>query len=286
MRSAIWGIAFVLGTASMATQAEEYGRVSALNIVGTMGATYGGDIIYSSVDANGFSSNLRAGSFLQYGIGALWQPRFAPVAVQLTINWHNDDFKYNYFYSSNINNGFNRFPIELVGYLTPAPDFRIGAGKRFIKIPSAYVEANNSTEELHFDNTNGKIFEIGYRVADNAWINLRYVSERYQPYTLTQNGNTVSVAGSPSVNGSHIGINVVLNLWDMSGSSGSAPVSAAAPAALREEERQSGYQSGYRINPLYIAPEPEHHTDSVKREVQLNIHKPDFKEEDSKDKGH
>ncbi len=131
MKSAICLIALIMGVASMAVQAAENDHAPALIYVGAIGVSNGGDTLYSAYDDAGWRSNLRAGAFLQLGVGVLLQPPASPVTLQLTFNWQNDAFNYNYFYKSNVSNGFNRFPIELMGYYTPIPDFRIGVGKRF-----------------------------------------------------------------------------------------------------------------------------------------------------------
>ncbi|MDD5057872.1 MAG: hypothetical protein PHQ60_08360 [Sideroxydans sp.] len=270
MKAVICLIAFITGVASMALQAAENDNAPTLIYVGTVGVSNGGDTLYSAYDDAGWRSNLRAGAFLQLGVGVLLQPPAAPVTLQLTFNWQNDAFNYNYFYKSNVSNGFNRFPIELMGYYTPMQDFRIGVGKRFVKSPSAYVKVNNSMEELSFDNTIGKVLEIGYQFghgANEGWINLRYVSEHYQPDMLIQNGMPVSVAGSPVINGSHIGINVVMNLEPAFKSSGSS----SASNSIREQLQQPTYQA---VSP-YVA--HEHHIEKVEREVVLIVNKPDGK---------
>jgi hypothetical protein len=70
------------------------------------------------------------------------------------------------------------------------------------------AKINGQSKKTTFDNTTGYVVETGYKIAQSSWVNLRYVSEKYQGNTYTSTtGATSSLAGTKAVDGSHFGVN-------------------------------------------------------------------------------
>ena len=169
-----------------------------LHLVLNGGLTYGGDTIATGVYSNGNTTKIKAGALEQVGVGGLYQFENEPLALMLSINYHLD-----YAIGSNGDLTFSRFPIEALAYYTGKDRFRIGGGMRFVNSP----EYSGLTDKITFDNTTGIVAEIGYHIAQQGWLNFRFVSEKYQPKTYTSGGSSYSVAGAAPINGSHLGVN-------------------------------------------------------------------------------
>jgi hypothetical protein len=154
---------------------------------------------------DGSSDSIKAGGLFQLGGGLLWQATTIPMATQITANYHVDDIT-----ASNGNAKFDRVPIELTFFYTGVDKWRFGAGARFVQSAkaSSHVDGGND-ESVDCKDTTGALVEIGYGFTPHMWLNLRFVSERYQPKTHTLNGVSTDVSNSPSVDGSHIGLNFV-----------------------------------------------------------------------------
>ncbi len=162
------------------------------------GLTYGGDTIYTAVFTNGDTSNIKGGSFVQFGMGALWQAEGRPLALLLSANYHMDNVS-----ATNGKLEFKRIPIELLAYYTGKERFRIGGGLRIVNSPEAGGTVNNSTDKIVFDNTTGLVAEVGYQLTTPSWLNFRFVSEKYN--AKSHNGTPVS--GGVPLSGSHLGVN-------------------------------------------------------------------------------
>ncbi len=169
-----------------------------LHIVVNGGMTYGGDTIATAVYTNGDTADLKGGALMQFGVGGLYQFETRPLALMLSANYHFDSIS-----GSNGSISFNRFPIEVLAYYTGKERFRIGGGMRFINSPEYSGLTNNAT----FESTTGIVAEVGYQVAPQAWLNFRFVSEKYQLKTYTTYGTTYSGAGTSPYSGSHLGVN-------------------------------------------------------------------------------
>jgi hypothetical protein len=193
----------VLSALTMAAHAEQLS--GGLHPVLQFGLTGGGDTISTTYYSNGTSENINAGGLVQLGGGVLWQSSDMPLATQFSVNYHVDDTS-----ASNGSSTFDRVPIELTFFYTGVDRWRFGAGVRFVQTPRYRSHVDGvSDESLNFKNTTGALVEIGYGFTSHAWLNLRLVSEKYQPTTYTKNGVTTDVSNSPSYDGSHIGLNFV-----------------------------------------------------------------------------
>lgn len=173
-----------------------------MHLLLNLGITFGGDTIFSASTTTGEEKEVKGGELVQLGIGGLYQFEDAPVALAFSINKHMDTVT-----ASNGEIKFTRNPYEALVYYTGAENFRFGGGIRIVTSPESSITINGATEKIVFDNARGYVAELGYKAAKNLWINVRYVSEKYQGRTYTfTNGSTASIAGSTPFDGSHFGI--------------------------------------------------------------------------------
>ncbi len=169
-----------------------------MHLVLNGGLTYGGDTLFTATYTTGGSTNIKAGSLVQFGIGALYQFDDSPLALMLSANYHTD--------FSNAKNGdmsFNRVPVEILAYYTGKQKMRLGGGLRLVNSPEASATINGATTKYTFDNTTGIVGEVGFQMSPQGWLYVRFVSEKYNLKT----NNGVNVTGAPSLNGSHLGVN-------------------------------------------------------------------------------
>ena len=165
-----------------------------------LGITGGGDKLATVTFSDGTTESVRAGGLLQIGAGFLWQPAASPVALQATFNYHVDDVS-----ARNGSLTFSRYPLEVIGYYTGVPNFRFGAGPRFVFSPELESDFPGDNSTIRFKDTIGAVFEAGYRPVGQLWVNLRFTSEKYTVKSI--NGTNVT-AGS-DVSGNSVGLNVV-----------------------------------------------------------------------------
>ncbi|MFA6119791.1 MAG: hypothetical protein WCT35_08785 [Sideroxydans sp.] len=165
------------------------------------GLTYGGDTIGKISFTNGSTSNIKAGSLMQFGIGGLYQFDDTPLALMFSANYHFDSVT-----AKNGTASFDRFPIEVLAYYTGKEKFRFGGGVRIINGAELASDIGGN-DKYTFDATKGLVAEIGYQLDPRGWLNFRFVSDKYQAKTEVWNGVTYSLAGSAPTNGSHMGVN-------------------------------------------------------------------------------
>lgn len=178
-----------------------YGTTPGLHWLMNAGLTYGGDTIGKISFTNGTTSNIKAGSFMQFGFGGLYQFEEKPIALILSANYHFDSVT-----AKNGTASFDRFPIEALAYYTGKERFRFGGGVRIVNGAELSSDIGGS-DKYTFDATKGLVAEIGYQLDPHGWLNFRFVSEKYQAKTEVLNGVTYSLAGSTPVSGSHMGVN-------------------------------------------------------------------------------
>ncbi len=168
------------------------------------GMTYGGDTIATVYYTDGSTKSIKGGSPIQVGAGALYQFEERPLALMLSANYQFDTAG-----GQNVDVTFARFPVEALAYYTGKERFRIGGGVRLINSAETTATLNGRTQKETYGNTTGLVGEIGYQLSPRAWINFRFVSEKYQrkSYTSTA-GTTYSIVSAPSISGSHMGVNL------------------------------------------------------------------------------
>ena len=181
---------------------------SGMHFLFNLGVTFGGDSIFTATTTTGEERSVKGGGLLQLGIGGLYQFKNTPMALALSANYHMDRVS-----ASNGEMYFRRYPIEALAYYTGANSFRVGGGVRIVTSPESSATINSSTQKITFDNTIGYVAEMGVKTSPNSWINLRYVSEKYQGKTFTAtNGTTTSLDGGSPVDGSHFGLFIVFEI--------------------------------------------------------------------------
>lgn len=174
-----------------------------VHFVLTGGLTAGGDTVATADYTNGRSDILKGGGLVQLGGGILWQSATMPLATALTLNYHFDNAS-----GSNGDIRFGRIPLEAIAYYTGVAKWRFGAGVRSVQSAKLVADVDNVKETVKFKDTTGVVVEAGYGITPNAWINVRYVSEKYRPSTFTAaNGQTFNISNAAEVDGSHIGVN-------------------------------------------------------------------------------
>lgn len=197
---AVAATAFTLAAAS--SQAAEPSK--GLQYVVNVGLTGGGDTIGTAQFTNGHTENIKAGALVQFGAGIIWQSTDFPMAAQFTANYQVAD-------TSAASNGsikFSRIPLEAIAYYTGVEKWRMGAGARFVQSPRYKASISGTAgESLDFKTSNGALVEIGYAVSPNAWLNFRFVSEKYQPTTYRVGSSNHDVNNAAKIDGSHVGVN-------------------------------------------------------------------------------
>jgi hypothetical protein len=157
---------------SMPSQAQER---SVRPVLGA-GVSFGGDTLATATFSDGSSEDISSGGLLHIYGGAEF--RLTPQAsVQATIGYHVDDTRG----ASNGSLRFSRYPLEVLGHFQLAPQFRLGAGARFVnnaKLAGSGVLGNINVK---FDSTVGAVIEGEYFATPNIGFKLRAVSEKYQP---------------------------------------------------------------------------------------------------------
>ena len=110
--------------------------------------------------------------------------RPASRAAVFSVNYHVSDSS-----CSNCDIRFDRTPLELLAYYTGMEKWRISGGVRFVQSPKYRQQINNGyTDSIDFENTTGAVIEVGYGFTPKIWMNVRYVSEKYKPTSVTTSG--------------------------------------------------------------------------------------------------
>jgi hypothetical protein len=184
------------------TYAQNIATKPGAHLVLIAGFTSGGDTIETAQYTDGSSKNVKGGGLAQFGLGASYQFQNTPLALLLSANYH--------YHTATASNGditFSRVPIEVLAYYTGVERCRFGAGVRLVNSPETKKTINGVTQKTTYDKTTGAVVEFGYKMAPSTWLNLRYVSEKYQGNTRTNsNGTTTPLTGSKPISGNHFGV--------------------------------------------------------------------------------
>jgi Outer membrane protein beta-barrel domain len=164
------------------------------------GLTGGGDKLATVRFNDGSTESINAGGLVHLGLGIVWQPALSPMSVQATIGWHGDTIS-----ADNGDLRFTRVPIELLGYIHPAPHWRFGGGVRWVTSPELKADVDGFDDSVRFKDTTGAVVEAGYRIGGRTWLNLRYTVEDYEAESV--NGVAVVPTGKSSARS--IGLNVM-----------------------------------------------------------------------------
>lgn len=150
----------------------------AIRVVGTAGATYGGDDWQVATSSSGTPLVIRGGRGYTVGAGVSWQSAAYPVMATLVANYHVDPSA-----GRNTSAKFKRAPIDAMVYYTGLETLRFGVGLSYIVAPTVKATVDGQSETIKFKNALGQSFEIGYELAPDLWTNLRLSSEKFKPKT-------------------------------------------------------------------------------------------------------
>lgn len=166
-----------------------------------LGFTVGGDAISTITYPDGAIREISAGGLNQIGLGVLYQWDAMPVSFAVTLNYHYDSD-----YHENDNASFRRVPLETLFYFNATERFRIGAGIRYVYSARATSNINGVTERITFEDTRGRVLEIGYQVRPHGWVSLRHVLEEYRVQSYSTTGTAPPQSGDAPYDGSHYGL--------------------------------------------------------------------------------
>lgn len=168
----------------------------------TAGVTHGGKNMANLISANGGLAQVQAGDFWQIGGGMHWHLDDKPIEVTLAGYYHFDSVD-----ADTSTGGFDRYPIELLGYYRVNPEWRVGGGLRYVLWPTMETIKSGSETNIDYKNAPGLVFEGGYGFSDRFWVNARYVIEQYQARKARTGAVTINTSALPKTNGSHFGVN-------------------------------------------------------------------------------
>ena len=176
--------------ASIGTAQAQMAAPSPVRFLLGAGLSAGGDKLATARYTNGDNVDIHAGGlvYLTAGLDYPFTPEFA---VQGTVNYHVDNAS-----AKNGDIKFERFPVELLGYYQPSPQWRVGGGVRYVSSPKLSGGGVASGIDASFDSTTSAVVEAEYFTSPRLGIKLRYVNETYKS-RYTQD-----------VDGSHVGISV------------------------------------------------------------------------------
>lgn len=167
--------AMALALASLSSVQAQTVQPNPLRIVVGVGITGGGDKLATAHFDDGSTVNIKAGQgVLMYGgVDYLVNEHFS---FQGTFGYHIDDTPA----ASNGSVKFQRYPIELMAYVHPSPEWRIGGGVRYISSPKLKGSGFGAGLDYKFDNAVSGVVEAEYLYNDQFGIKLRYVAEKFE----------------------------------------------------------------------------------------------------------
>ncbi len=205
-------LALGLGLLSVAANAfsdlpseSKYTPRPGFHVVFNGGMTRGGDTVFTAKYNDGSTVDVSAGGVMQFGMGGLYQFKAMPLALRVTANVQND-----WALSAGGEEAiFSRIPMEAMVYYTGIKRCRFGGGMRYVNAPKMALTVGGTTTQIRFSNTTGAVVEAGYQLSQAFWVNLRYVSEKYQApkYFLWDSTGIWLVSTPKQYNGSHVGLN-------------------------------------------------------------------------------
>ncbi len=193
-QKALYRICCAFGFALLVPSAHAQTSFGTTHLIGTAGVTYGGDAWAVAKAGDGSPVNIRAGGVVQVGAGVLWDAPTWPMSASLTANYHYT----NAAGQDGRKASFSRFPIEAIAYYTGMEKLRFGLGLRSALSPSVSIDNVPGQGKVTLASGKGKLVEIGYAVTPQAWLNIRVVSEKFDP----------AYAGGERGDVSHLGINL------------------------------------------------------------------------------
>ena len=153
------------------------------------GLTFGGDKLITVEYENGVDMDVRAGGMLAFNTGVDYRINDA-FSMQATVGYHVDNTS-----ATNADARFTRMPVEVLAYYHLSPQWRVGAGARYVSKPKLKISGVIGNGDVTFDNTMGGVVEAEYLLGQHFGFKLRYVRETYEKKPF-----------SDKIDGSHVGI--------------------------------------------------------------------------------
>lgn len=138
--------------------------------------TGGGDTLAHVTYTNGDTKDIKSGGLVDIKGGIEYRAPDSPFAVQASLGYHVDRTA-----ASNGDVRFTRYPLELLGFWSAQPNFRIGGGLRKAlspKLSSSGVAAGLGNADL--SSTVGVVLEGEYLFSPHFGLTLRGVGEKYK----------------------------------------------------------------------------------------------------------
>ena len=194
------GIALLLSTVFLSTfvtsaSAAQYIRdYSGAHFTMGGGLTFGGDTLGTVYYSSGDSADITAGGLIHIYAGLMYHFYDSPIAGRLALGYHFDQ--------ANARNGtatFDRTTLEAVPFYYLLPYSRIGAGLTLHMSPTLDTQ-DFGQPNVDFKDATGLVLEYGYHLGGAMWLDVRYVSIKYELKHPEYYYNT------GSADGSHLGL--------------------------------------------------------------------------------
>ena len=155
------------------------------------GLTAGGDRLLTSDNQGRIDTDIRAGRSLAVNAGIDYRVD-SDLSLQATLGYHLANTS---FFSVLGDASFRRYPLEVLAFYSPGPNWRVGGGLRYLINPRLKSKGIFGEESVSFDNSMGGLVEAEYMVRTSVGIKLRYVHETIKARELLG-----------KVDGSHVGL--------------------------------------------------------------------------------
>jgi len=154
-----------------------------------MGYEFGGDLLYTVVYYDGSSDTIDAnkGFNIGGGLSFVWDQRGA-METQVTMNYRFDKYD---GYGGTVE--FNTVPLEIIQVFNVDPQVSLGVGFTRHMNPKVTGTGVASWVNDRYDDANGFLFQVGFRLSDRSQLGMRYTNIKYKG------------AGLPEADGSGFG---------------------------------------------------------------------------------
>lgn len=163
---------------------------AAVDVVGEVGAHFGGDTLVTVSQSDGSTDSLRAGEELSLAAGALFG---MGQSLELTTTF---GMKKAAVFSDNGAISFTRYPFNML-LLYKSAKWRIGGGLTVHMNPLYKVDTDTSKQKVGFKNALGYLFDVHYFLLDEVYIAARYTDIRYEvendPTNTSYNGSSIGI---------------------------------------------------------------------------------------------
>lgn len=167
-------------------------EVSGFNLVVSAGLTSGGETLAKTTDGG----SLKAGGLFLMSAGGIYSFENSKFQLQGTFGYHFDELS-----ADNGTADFSRTSIEIIPFYRLSNKFRVGFG--YVRAMS--VKYSDPFDSINFDDANGYVLEMDWKLRGNSWWGVRYVDIEYLASSI--NGFDLSgISGIKPVDGSYFGM--------------------------------------------------------------------------------